>query len=152
MNAAPSSRVSEQSERNRRAVYRFSDEAITPGNFDSLDELVAPDYVIHGPLGELDLESLKAIMRPLRNAFTDFKMTREQVLVEQDYASARTMFTGVFEHEYHSPNGVIPPNGKDFALPVINVFRFNAEGRIAEEWFQFDNLSFLTQLGAMSPP
>jgi predicted ester cyclase len=152
VNSISSPRVSEQTERNRQALYRFSDEAITPGNFDLLDELVASDYVMHGPLGDLDLEALKALMRPLRNAFTGFKMTREQVLVEHEYASTRTTFSGVFEHDFHGPNGLVPPTGKDFKLEVLNMFRFDAAGKIAEEWLQFDNLSFLTQLGVMPPP
>jgi predicted ester cyclase len=152
MNAIRSSRVSEQSERNRQAVYRTSDEAITPGNFDLLDELVAPNYIEHSPMGDWDLDAFKATMIPFHEALTGFRMVRELVLVDSDYVTARTKLTGKFERDFNSPNGVIPPNGNDFELNVINIFRFDKDGRIAEVWEQWDNVSFLTQLGAMSPP
>lgn len=29
------------------------------------------------------------------------------------------------------------------------IFRFDEEGKIVEEWAQFDNLGFLTKMGAM---
>ena len=152
MNSAQTSRVSEQTEQNRQAVYRMSDEAITPGNFDLLDELVAPNYIEHSPMGDWDIDALKAILIPFREALTNFLMARELVLVDGDYVVARTKFTGKFERAFNSPNGVIPPNGNDIVLNVVNIFRFDESGRIAEIWEQWDNASYLTQLGVMSPP
>jgi hypothetical protein len=33
-------------------------------------------------------------------------------------------------------------------MDLMNIFRFDEEGRIAEEWVRTDNCSFLRQLGA----
>ena len=30
---------------------------------------------------------------------------------------------------------------------LLNLFRYDGEGRLAEEWVQYDDLSFLEQLG-----
>jgi predicted ester cyclase len=136
-------------EQRRQALYRFSDDAITPGNFDLLDELVAPGYVTRGPMGELDLKSLKALMIPLRAALAGFQMRRDLVIVDGDFAATRTTIRGKFERDFHSPNGLVPANGKPFELQFINVFRFDSDGKIADEWIQYDNLSFMTQLGVM---
>ncbi|WP_308013481.1 ester cyclase [Streptomyces beigongshangae] len=43
--------------------------------------------------------------------------------------------------------GAIAPNGQPMRLELINHFRFDENGRLAEEWVQYDNLGFLRQLG-----
>ena len=57
--------------------------------------------------------------------------------------------TGIFEQEFAAPTGLILPNGQPITLTIINIFRFREDGLIVEEWAQFDNLGFLTQLGAL---
>jgi predicted ester cyclase len=57
--------------------------------------------------------------------------------------------SGVFEREFtQSPIGPVQPNGEPVAFHIINIFRYDDEGRLAEEWIQFDNRGVLRQLGA----
>jgi predicted ester cyclase len=133
-------------------LYRVADEAITLGNFALLDELYAPDFVQHNPQGSFNLEQTKALLGALRNALTDFRVTRELVLVDGDYGATRTVLRGVFETALPTAGGAVPPNGKPVELHINNVWRFNEDGKIAVEWAQFDNLGFLVQLGIMLPP
>ena len=42
----------------------------------------------------------------------------------------------------------MPPNGKRVVFELSNIFRFDDQGRLAEEWVQTDNRSLLRQLGA----
>jgi len=42
----------------------------------------------------------------------------------------------------------VPLTGKDFTLQLNNIFRYNAEGRLAEEGVQYDQRSMLRQLDA----
>ena len=52
--------------------------------------------------------------------------------------------TGVFTY---SPIGPVKPTGQHLEWEVIGTFRYDDEGRVAEEWVQTDYRSFLTKLG-----
>jgi predicted ester cyclase len=114
-----------------------------------LDAYFAPGYAFHGPDGaELDYEGLKDYFASLRAAFDDLTISRGIMLVEGDYVACQTTIAGTFAREFtRSPVGPIPPNGKRVAFELINLFRYDAKGRIAEEWIQTDNRSRLRQLG-----
>ncbi|MEO8392646.1 MAG: ester cyclase [Chloroflexota bacterium] len=133
----------------RTTLLRISDEGLTPGNLDLLDELIAEDYLVHSPFGDLNREAVKGFFGALRGALTNFKVVRAQIVVEENFASTRSVVTGIFKHEFHGPTGVIAPNGQTIDLQIINIFRFREDGVIVEEWAQFDNLGFLAQLGAL---
>lgn len=136
----------------RIAFERIADEGFTQGNFDLLDEYLAEDYVVHSPFGDLNREDVKSFFAAMRAAFTDFLVVRENMVIEGDYAAMRTIVTGTFEHEFSSASGVISPNGQPIALEIVMIFHFDDEGMVDEEWAQFDNLGFLTQLGALPAP
>jgi predicted ester cyclase len=110
----------------------------------------APDFAFHGPDGaELDYEGLKGYFASLRAAFDDLTISREIIVVEGDYVACQTTITGTFVREFtHSPVGSLPPTGSRVVLELINIFRYDDQGRLAEEWVQTDNRSRLRQLGA----
>lgn len=136
--------------RHRTTLLRIANEGLTPGNFDLLDEFIAVGYVVHSPFGDLNLEAVKGFFEALRNALSEFKVIRAHILVNEHFAATRSVVTGSFNQVFTSPNGVIPPNGKPVELQIISIFRFDEDGAIIEEWAQFDNLGFLTQLGVMT--
>jgi len=41
--------------------------------------------------------------------------------------------------------------GKRVSFKLINFFRYNDEGRLAEEWAQMDNCGLLKQFGVKVP-
>lgn len=139
-------------ENHRQAIIQLQDEAITPGDFDLLAELTASDYVQHNPMGDFNREQAVALLEGLHSAFSDFTIIRRQLVAEGDLVATHITISGVFDHELASANGAIPPTGKPIKLDIINMFRFDQDGKIAEEWAQFDNLGFLTQLGVMPTP
>ena len=53
-------------------------------------------------------------------------------------------FTGVFTY---SPIGQVEPTGQHLEWEVMGIFRYDDDGRLAEEWVQTDYRSFLTTLG-----
>lgn len=131
-----------------RGLLRVGEDGINPGDDAVLDAYFADDYVFHGPDGDADLAGLKALWAGWRDAFTDFSITREQIVNEGDLIGARNTFSGRFDRPLHDARvGEIRPNGARIALEVINTFRYHADGRLAEEWVQYDNLSFYRQLG-----
>jgi predicted ester cyclase len=55
---------------------------------------------------------------------------------------------GDFVREFtQSPVGPLPPNGQHVVFELTNIFRYDDEGRILDEWVQIDNHTLLQQLG-----
>ncbi len=80
----------------------------------------------------------------MRNAFRDFACEKREIIGQ----GARTSMSGAFERAFKAwPVDPIQPNGVPMRLELINLFRYDAEGRPVEEWVQYDNLGFLKQLG-----
>ena len=63
--------------------------------------------------------------------------------------ACQTWIEGTFVREFtQSPAGSLPPNGHRVVWDLVNIFRFDNQGRLVEEWVRTDNRSFLRQLGA----
>lgn len=132
-----------------RELVRIGHEAIAVENDAELDAYFAEDFVFHSPDGDFDYAGLKGFFAAMRAAFTGFSVTRGIVFVQGQFVAAQTTMAGVFDHEFtHSPVGPLPPTGEPFMLRLINIFRYNNDGRLAEEWVQYDNRDVLRQLGA----
>jgi predicted ester cyclase len=131
-------------------LIRAGEREVTGEDEAELDAYFTSDYAFHGPDGaELDYEGLKGYFASLRAAFDDLTISRGIMLVEGDYVACQTTIAGTFAREFtHSPVGPLPPNGEWVAFELINIFRYDQQGRIAEEWVQTDNRSRLRQLGA----
>ena len=131
-------------------LIRAGEREVTGEEEAELDAYFAPGYAFHGPDGaELDYEGLKGYFASLRAAFDDLTISRGIMLVEGDYVACQTTIRGMFTREFtRSPLGPLPPNGEWVVLELINIFRYDDRGRIAEEWIQTDNRSRLRQLGA----
>jgi predicted SnoaL-like aldol condensation-catalyzing enzyme len=142
----------EQEEANRATLMRVINEGVAVGDLDMVAEALAEDYVVHSPLGDLDRDGVISFFSTLLSSFSEVENTRDEVIVEGNLAAARSTFRGVFSNEFPSPMGMIPPNGQVVELVFINIFRFNDEGLIEEEWVQSDLLGFFTQLGAFPAP
>ena len=132
-----------------RRLIRVGEQELTGEDEAEVDAYFAPDFAFHGPDGaELDYECLKGYFASLRAAFDDLTITRGIMVVEGDYVACQTTIAGTFVREFtHSPIGRIPPNGNRVVFELINIFRYDDQGRLAEEWVQADNRSRLRQLG-----
>lgn len=129
-------------------LVRVGEAGINPGDNNVLDAYFSKDYVFHGPGGDLNLTQLKAFWTDLRNALTGFAITRLQIIVEGNMAAGRNVFSGTFDNAFkNSPVGTIQPTGKPVSYEVINTFRYDEAGLLAEEWVQYDNVVFLKQFG-----
>ena len=65
-------------------------------------------------------------------------------------SAARTKFSGDFTGVFtYSPIGPVEPTGKHLEWEVIGTFRYDDEGRLAEEWVQTYYRGFLTNLGVI---
>lgn len=131
-----------------QGLVRIGREAIAVANDAALDAYFSEAFVFHGPDAELTFAELKSFFAAMRHAFTGFACERREIISQGDFVAARTTMSGIFENPFEaSPIGAIQPNGAAMTLELINLFRYDADGRLAEEWVQYDNLGFLRQLG-----
>ncbi|WP_168733490.1 ester cyclase [Deinococcus sp. Arct2-2] len=130
-------------------LVQIGEQAIVRENNAVLDAYFSPDYTFHGPTGDLDYPGLRSYFAAERAAFSNFTITRSFMVVEGNFIATQTTFSGVFEREFtQSPVGTLPPTGQSFTQNIMNIFRYDEDGRLAEEWVQYDVRDFLRQLGA----
>ncbi|MFB4304316.1 ester cyclase [Actinomadura sp. NTSP31] len=107
------------------------------------------NFCFHRPDGfESDFAGLDAYFASVRAAFDDRSIRRGIVVAEGDHMACQTWIEGTFVREFtQSPAGPLPPNGERVVFGLINIFRFDDQGRLIEEWVRTDNRAFLRQLG-----
>jgi predicted ester cyclase len=120
------------------------DQAETDSYFDTTR------FRFHGPDGfEADYSGLTNYFEAIRAAFDDRSIRRGIIIAEGNYIACQTWIEGTFLREFtHSPAGSLPPNGHRVVWDLSNIFRFDDQGRLVEEWVRTDYRSFLRQLGA----
>jgi predicted ester cyclase len=108
------------------------------------------EFRFHGPDGfDADYAGLTSYFASIRAAFDDRSIHRGIMIVEGRYVACQTWIEGTFAREFtRSPAGPLPPNGQRVVWDLMNIFRFDDVGRLAEEWVRTDYRSFLRRLGA----
>jgi steroid delta-isomerase-like uncharacterized protein len=133
-------------ETNKALVRREFEEMFTQGgNLDTAEELYAPDYVLHEPTsGEVrGLEATREFAATYRVAFPDLQTAIEDQVAEGDKVVSR--FSGRGTHLGETED-FGPATGNRIEITGITIDRF-ADGRIVEEWTNYDALSLLQQIG-----
>ncbi len=124
--------------------------AISSGDFDALDQIVAPNFVEHemlDPRMPAGREGVKALFRMARQGMPDLVMTAEDIVAEGDRIAARAVMTGTQTGEFMG----IPPSGKHVEITVMDLIRVE-NGLYAEHWGVADQLLMMTQMGAIPAP
>ena len=135
-------------EENKVNERRFVEEGWNQGNTAVFDELFAADYLGHDPSGPLHgPEGFKQFYATYRTAFPDTHLTIEDQIAEGDTVASRWTATGT----HQGPLMGIPPSGKRVRVTGMTISRY-ASGKIAQEWFSYDTLGMLQQLGAIPTP
>ena len=108
------------------------------------------NFRFHGPGGfESGYAGLSAYFASFRAAFDDRKITRGIVVAEGNTIACQTWIEGTFVREFtQSPAGPLPPTGTRVVMDLINIFLFDDDGRLTEEFVRTDQRSLLRQLGA----
>jgi steroid delta-isomerase-like uncharacterized protein len=133
---------------NKDIVRRVAEEP-WGGDYSSIDELIAPDYIGHDP-AQPDIagpQGIKEFLDQFRSAYPDGKVTIEQQLEDGDYVVSRWTGTGTQQGELMG----VAATGKQVRVTGITISRI-ADGKIAEEWTNWDTLGMLQQLGAIPAP
>ena len=128
---------------------QYPEEVATKGNLDHLEDLLADDYVEHGPFGE-DVRGRDADVEKMReflNAFENFEATVEDTVTEGDTVAMRVTLRGTHEGPFQG----IEPTGNSIEVQNM-VFTRVEDGKIAERWLQLDTLGLMEQLDAVERP
>ena len=130
---------------NKEIVRRVLEDVWTdPG---VVDELISSDYVgydpalpepIRGPQGSRDNFS------QYREGFEGAHITVKDQIAEGDTVATRWEGRGRHTGEIMG----IPPTGKDIVVEGLNLSRIK-DGKIVEEWTNWDTLGMLQQIGAI---
>ena len=132
----------------KAAVQRVIEEGFNQGNADVLGEIYSPDYVGHLPPSEKDRVSLtfddyKEVFILLHASVPDLHVSGEIMIAEGNMVAVRAVLQGTFEGEFYD----IPPTGQALNLAFTVIQRFNDEGKIAEEWIEYDTRALAEQFG-----
>jgi steroid delta-isomerase-like uncharacterized protein len=136
-------------ERNKDIVRRFFDEMWNPWNFAKVDEILAPEIVFKGTLGNelTGRDAFRTYMRKVHSAFPDFHNAIIEITAEDDRVVARTFYCGTHRGEIFG----LAPTGKQISYAGAAFFRIK-DGQVVEGWVLGDLPGLLRQLGAQSPP
>lgn len=141
MNVAKLTIIEESKSETAQTAYAVS-RAILEGNWEKLDELLASDFTYTGDGYHFSKDEYIAFMQNMRGAFSNFEMTLDKTITENDFTSIRftskVINTGSFMGS--------PANQKKLA--VTGIFqRKVCNGKVVQEWQTTDLLGVMSQIG-----
>ena len=124
------------SEENKALFRRFVDEVLNPGEYDRMEEFVAPEFMnyIVGPHGEPAVtfrgpEGYRQGHLGFRAAYPDFHIKIEDIIAEGDLIAIHMIWSGTHLGEWRG----ISPTGTKVAWGST-LFRRIANGMFVEGW------------------
>jgi steroid delta-isomerase-like uncharacterized protein len=133
-------------EQNKAIMRRFNEASIV-NDRESLETLLAPDFVIHQADGPGNREAYLQHLSYYAAAFSDAIFTVEEQIAEGDRVVTRGTYSATHSGDFQG----LPPSSKRFAIDAV-LFDRIVDGQIVEHRSQFDTLSMLQQLGVVPPP
>jgi steroid delta-isomerase-like uncharacterized protein len=131
---------------NKKIIRRLAEEPWT-GNLDVIDELVDAKYIGYDPAAPEPLRGpagFKEFVSTYRAAYSDAKLTVDDQIAEGDKVTTRWTGRGTHDGDLMG----IAPTGKQVTVTGITISRL-ANGKVVEEWTQWDTLGMLQQLGVV---
>jgi len=127
-------------EENKAIILKLN-EAYNTQNWDSLDDIVAPDYVDHTNKIQ-GLEPLKTLMKMGKSAFPDWHETIEDIIAEGDKVWVFLTYTATHSGEWFG----VAPTGNKMTTTSVDVHRI-VDGKVTEYWNVTNNLNLFRALG-----
>ncbi|WP_059012942.1 ester cyclase [Streptomyces specialis] len=129
---------------NKDAVLRFFDRAVNCGDVDAVDGLCVDDYREHDPGSSLDPLGLAESKEDAAKYIRAFRPTFivESQVAEGDLVITRFTATGTHAAEFMG----LAPTGRPVRISGHVTHRFR-DGKIAEAWWNWDQLGLLAQVG-----
>jgi steroid delta-isomerase-like uncharacterized protein len=132
-------------EKNKRIVREFFEGYFIHHDKSLPDRYLASDYVLHDPSApdfSGGREEFKMVQDKFFNAFPDHRLTIDDQFADGDKVVTRWTARGTQENDLPG----CPSAGKHAVVTGITVSRIS-DGKIAEEWQNWDTLGLMKQLG-----
>ncbi len=135
-------------EDNKALAQRWLEEVWNKGDLSLIDELIAPNYVLHDPTrpGLKGRAGIKESIAMFRTAFPDLHFTIEDQVAERERIVTRYTVQGT----HLGPLMGIPATGKQGIITGIDIYRIT-DGQIEEAWSNWDTLGLLQRMGVIPP-
>src|SRR5215211_1252973 len=115
---------------------------------DALQEVYAHTIVMHEPDEDVrGIEGLTQFVSMIRSALPDLRITLEEDIAEGDKVVSRWRAQGTHQGELMG----IAPTSNQVTITGITIHRIE-EGKIVEEWENWDALGLMQQIGAIPSP
>lgn len=139
---------------NKQAIRRLYDET-NEGNYDFLDELLAPDFTSYGGAGFKDLHGpaeFKELTMTFLTSFPDLWFQVDELIGEGDDVLVSGTLSGTHKGDFYG----MAATGNKVSWTGCAIFRFRGSQVIAR-WQEFDALGLMAQIqppaaGAPTPP
>jgi steroid delta-isomerase-like uncharacterized protein len=130
-------------------IRRVFDKAFNQGNFAAVEELLAPDSVVHIPAWGMPANrmGLKLFIASLRTALPDLHCTVEDEILEAGRFATHWTMRGTHQGPFLGN----PPSGKPVEVQGT-IFARTLDDLIVEIWILVDQFGMLQQLGIVPPP
>jgi predicted ester cyclase len=139
----------EQEEAAMAVIRRWCDEGWTKGHVEVANELIHPNFKVHGAGGQViepGVEGLKQLILAWRTGFPDAVQRVDDIFALGDRVVVRLTWEGTHTGEFMGT----PPSGKKVSVETIGIDRV-VDGKVVEGWGQLDMLGLLTTIGAVVP-
>jgi steroid delta-isomerase-like uncharacterized protein len=135
-------------ETNKELVQHFFHETYNECNFNAAKRMLSQDYFLHDstiPDFSGGPETWEQMQNIFCRAFPDLRLTIEDMITEGDKVVVRWMLCGTQTGDLPG----IPATGKHMLITGITISRI-MNGKIDEQWREWDRFSILQQLGVSS--
>lgn len=132
----------------KQNMQRLIEEAYNNGNFEVLDELIDPGYLRYqSPMKKVEgLADYRAFIKEVRDAYSNFRMEIEEILMEGNKTVTRLVLSG--KHTGKTPTIQAPPTGREVSMKGCTVSTWK-DGKIVEETVYNDYMGLTQQFGVM---
>ena len=136
-------------EQNKILAERWHQDLTVERNWDVVEEILAPDIVIHNP-GAEDVKGIEQVKMydELWKSLTNVKIVNHEIIAEGEYVMIRWDIS--FDHTVDLMG--IPASGNHISgVYGIDLFRVK-DGKITDLWQSWDEMGFMKQMGAIPTP
>ncbi|MBG82456.1 MAG: ester cyclase [SAR202 cluster bacterium] len=131
---------------NELLVRRYVEDVWNAGNLELVDELLDPNHIRHDPILSDDVigtESIKAQIKSLRTGLPDLNFdVKIYPAADGIHVTRQWILTGTHQGKWMG----IKPTGNHITNTGMAISRI-ANGTIAEEWIQRDEIGLRKQIG-----
>lgn len=138
--ATQKGQLSDEEQKNLEASRTIT-KAFETGDVSMIDSVVASDFVDHTEKGDLNRDSLKAMVKMVRQHFPDMKTEVIRELADDDYVFTQIRYSGTSQGQMGMPVG-------PYDMHVIEVARFK-DGKAVEHWAYME---YRDMVKMMTPP